>query len=163
MKTSSQCSCLGPNWTLLWLCALMVSFSAHWVCWIWKRWYLHPPRCSSCPVACISQQPAKETHSNSIQWCLAEIHTCTTCYEFIWSNTKTHLNCTFGALLLEVIVLHHLSHDEAFFKVSVDLSSSLRSLGSFLLEQNRTLFNLHNNTATRVKKGDTTTSQFHYV
>ncbi len=52
--------------------------------------------------------------------------------------TNTHLSCTFTALLFEVGELHHLGHDEAFLKVSVDLSCSLRSLGTFLLEQNGT-------------------------
>lgn len=53
-----------------------------------------------------------------------------------YQNKNTHLDCTFTAFLFKVAELHHLSHDEAFLKVGVDLSSSLRSFGPFLLVRN---------------------------
>lgn len=59
------------------------------------------------------------------------------CSHSIWSIESTNLDCIFTSLLFEVGILHHLSHDEAFFKVGVDLSCSLRSLSAFLLEREK--------------------------
>lgn len=58
-------------------------------------------------------------------------------------KTNAHLCCIFTAFLFEVVELHHLSHDEAFLKVGVDLPCSLRSFGSFLLSHSRTMFTHH--------------------
>lgn len=67
-----------------------------------------------------------------------QIHTTDT-LRVQWGCIWTHyLDGTFTAFLLEVGELHHLGHDEAFLKVSVDLSCSLRSLSSFLSEQSTT-------------------------
>lgn len=43
-------------------------------------------------------------------------------------HSVTNLGCIFTAFLFEVVELHHLGHDEALLKVSVDLSCSLWSL-----------------------------------
>ena len=37
----------------------------------------------------------------------------------------SYLGCNFGPMLFEVSEVHHLSHDEAFFKVRMDLSGCL--------------------------------------
>lgn len=43
-----------------------------------------------------------------------------------------YLGCIFAALLFEVDKLHHLGHDEALLKVSVDLAGRLWSFAAFL-------------------------------
>lgn len=138
VETSTQWSSLQPNYCELILsvkCQLMVSFLVHWVYWIWKRWCLHLPRCNSFLVAGICQQPVDT--GKMLNTVLENVFS-KYCNYFI--NIKTHLGCTFAALFLKVTELHHLSHDEAFLKVSVDLSGSLRGLSPFLMEQNSIIF-----------------------